>query len=246
MGRRVMIVIFGLLFSLGAVVAAWVPVARAHTRKTEWEREIQGYEAAVQRLGEDGLGKHISLARWYNHNLSGGTRRGETEQAYDQIGDLGRGIMGWIEVPELDWKIPLYHWEATETGAYHKKQTPFPLGIPGQVSILSLSAEWDIARLEDGMEVRLSFLGECRTFRAAGPEEAGEWLLEDHLGKTAVPMVTEQGQEDFQHQTREIPKDCCKGILAFWLPLLMGEMLRIFRRPAGRRKSKKTKALQYI
>ena len=246
MGRRVMIVIFGMLFSLGAVVAAWVPVARVHTRKMEWEREIQGYEAAVQRLGEDGLGKHISLARWYNHALDAGTRQAEAEGAYDQIGNLGRGIMGWIEVPELYWKIPLYHWTGTEPGAYHQKQTSFPLGIPGQISIFSVTDEWDMARLEAGMEVRLSFLGECRTFRAAGPEEAGEWLLEDHLGKTAVSMVTEQGQEDFRHQTREIPKDCCKGILAFWLPPLVGEMLRIFRMPSDRRKSKKAKTQQYI
>ena len=101
MGRRVMIVVFGMLFSLGAVVAAWMPVAKIYTRKMEWNREIRCYEAAAQRLGEGGLGKHISLARWYNHNLSGGTRRGETEQAYDQIGNLGKGIMGWIEVPEL-------------------------------------------------------------------------------------------------------------------------------------------------
>ena len=246
MGRRVMLVVFGLLFSLGAVLLTWMPAAKSFAGRAAREAEIQAYERAVGRIGEECLEKHSSLARWYNHALHSGASEGEMESAYCLIGNLGQGIMGWIEVPSLYWRIPLYHWGEGEMGAWHHKHTSFPLGIPGQASAFSVAWEWDLNRLEAGMEVWVRFLGERRQFRVASSGEPAEWTLSDLNGRILVPLVPAQGQNVFLRREEGVLLRCMRGVLGAWALPLAGEVLRLLRSRTGRKRSKKRKKLHYI
>lgn len=248
MGRRVMIVVFGLIISVAAVVLAWMPVRKSYAERTALEAEILQFEQRRELAGQELLEKHTAMARWYNHALTGNNvPRQELETAYPQIGMLGQGAIGVIAVPELEWEIPVYHGgETGRKGAVHDPSTHYPLGIPGQVSGFTVTREWDLEMLEAGMDVELNFLGDRLAYRAADRGAEYSWVLIDPSGEKAVSIAPERMQSSDISREEDALRWGLMGLLGAWALPVAGEICRICSFIGRCRKSKKRKNPSYI
>ena len=86
------------------------------------ENVIVGYEEAVLELSDDEIQKEWEKAEVYNED------RGNY---MDTLNTLGNGVMGYIEIPEIDVRIPIYHCaneESLKKGVGHLEQTGLPIG----------------------------------------------------------------------------------------------------------------------
>lgn len=108
-------------------------------------RAIADYENAMSELSAVDLESLFEEARVYNQSLAGKINRfmpSDTElDAYNQILDItGTGIMGYIEIPKISVKLPVYHTvdeTVLQIAAGHMPGTSFPIGEAGTHSVMS-------------------------------------------------------------------------------------------------------------
>lgn len=108
-------------------------------------RAIAVYENAIAGLSDVDFESMFEQARAYNDSLIGNARRFSPDDAelesYNQILDVtGTGIMGYIEIPKINVKLPIYHTvEETvlQIAAGHMPGTSFPIGEIGSHAVIS-------------------------------------------------------------------------------------------------------------
>lgn len=167
------------LLALGAVL--WTVQGWYRDRQ---ERELQAaaLESAVAMLGEGERIHQRNLAKWYNYHLEQGTTG--LRAFYDSILNLGNGMMGVLEVPELGLRLPISH--SGGSVVCHDPETPLPIGGRGRHTVLNLS---DFHFWAEGQLVYIDCMGQRLTYRvesvqvmgagwsAERPTEAGQDLL---------------------------------------------------------------------
>lgn len=103
---------------------------------------------AIQELQEhlDGMDSvqmeaALEEARAYNALLQSALEQSEdVSDSYDSILDFGNGIMGYITIPKIDVKLPVYHGVSTEVlekGIGHLPSSAFPIGGAGNHTVLT-------------------------------------------------------------------------------------------------------------
>ena len=178
MGRRVWIVVFGLLFSLAAVAVLCAPLGNKLLLREMQKREVLQYHQSLGSMDGDWLRRHRALAGWYNYTLETDPESEELQQLYGYIGSPDTFAMGWVEAPELYWKVPLYHGETGSVpGARHDPSSSFPLDCGGIQSVLVLDESDILSRLRPGMIINVGFLGETRMLQVLPPETAGTVVM---------------------------------------------------------------------
>ena len=108
-------------------------------------RAIAAYENAIAELSDVDVTAMFEQAKVYNESLIGKRDRfrpSDDELAnYNSILDVtGTGIMGYIEIPQIQVKLPIYHTvEETvlQIAAGHMPGTSFPIGETGAHSVIS-------------------------------------------------------------------------------------------------------------
>lgn len=108
-------------------------------------RAIAVYENAIAGLSDVDFESMFEQARAYNNSLIGNAKRFSPDDAelesYNQILDVtGTGIMGYIEIPKINVKLPIYHTvEETvlQIAAGHMPGTSFPIGEIGSHAVIS-------------------------------------------------------------------------------------------------------------
>lgn len=108
-------------------------------------RAIAVYENAIAGLSDVDFESMFEQARAYNDSLIGNAKRFSPDDAelesYNQILDVtGTGIMGYIEIPKINVKLPIYHTvEETvlQIAAGHMPGTSFPIGEIGSHAVIS-------------------------------------------------------------------------------------------------------------
>lgn len=108
-------------------------------------RAIAVYENAIAGLSDVDFEFMFEQARAYNNSLIGNAKRFSSDDAelesYNQILDVtGTGIMGYIEIPKINVKLPIYHTvEETvlQIAAGHMPGTSFPIGEIGSHAVIS-------------------------------------------------------------------------------------------------------------
>lgn len=139
-------VVIALVFLLGLGILLYPAVSNLYN---QWRQDqlVDDYEAAVQQMSSDDYAAAKEAARAYNAALSpafSDAFSGEgasTEGEYWQLLNVaGNGIMGYIEIPKIQVRLPIYHGTGeTELahGVGHLYGTSLPVGGVGSHCVLS-------------------------------------------------------------------------------------------------------------
>lgn len=171
-------------------------------------RAIQSYATAVANLDKEEYDRIIADAEEYNRKLSetGNMWILTKEQTQDynrQISIDDSGIMGYIDIPKIDIKLPLYHGtneNVLQIAIGHLSGTSLPVGGEGSHCVLSghrglPSARLftDLDKVAEGDTWTLTVLDrtytyECDQIRVVEPTDLSELRIEE--GKDYCTLVT--------------------------------------------------------
>lgn len=201
-----------MVFLIGAAIFLY-PYLANRVALYRQAQEILTYEAALDASTEEELEQQRQEAEVYNENLSGDPVHDPfvlnsgyvLPENYRNVLDIsGDGVMCYIEIPEVDVNLPVYHGTGEnelEKGAGHLEGTALPIGGESRHSILCAhrglpSAEL-FSRLDEvevGDLFYLHVLGETHAYRVdrievALPEEINQYLSPEE-GKDLITLMT--------------------------------------------------------
>ena len=140
---------------------------------------IDNYKSKVADL-KDSKSKYLTDAEEYNHNLSKLVNdftysSDSVIDGYDNILNFGDGLIGYIDIPKINVKLPIYHGDmdkVLEEGVAHIPNTGFPIGGIGNHSVLSAHTGYPTQvffdNLDDlviGDEIKVSVLDETLIYK---------------------------------------------------------------------------------
>ena len=158
----------------------------------------------VERLTDPTDWQLGKLENGYRQDIGEEPLTEEQQEQYEELLNLsGTGIMGYIEIPQIDCKLPIYH--GTEAAVLqiaigHINGSSLPVGGPGTHTILSGHRGLPSARLfsrldelETGDRFMLHVLDETLTYevdqiRIVLPDELDELSIEE--GQDLCTLVT--------------------------------------------------------
>lgn len=171
-------------------------------------RAIMVYAEQVARMDLVQYAEMIHVAEEYNARLSAeGVHWIMDEKKQEEYNSLlnldGKGVMGYIDIPKIHVKLPVYHGVSDivlQTSIGHIAETNLPVGGTGSHCVLSghrglPSAKLfsDLDKLTEGDTFTLSILNETYTyevdrFRVVTPEDVSE--LKIYPGQDLCTLVT--------------------------------------------------------
>lgn len=169
---------------------------------------ITDYTKKMEQMDEKFSEELLKEARVYNQNLIKNDDRllpDEVEKAqYEKLLDpLGIGVMGYLEIPKIKVKLPIYHGvseSVLQIAAGHIPGTSLPIGGESTHSILSghrgLPAArlfTDLDQLREGDEFEIQILGQTLVYivdqiRIVEPKETKELSIIE--GEDYCTLVT--------------------------------------------------------
>ena len=171
-------------------------------------RAIDSYTANVTQIDDTGYKEILQQADDYNANLFAtphtlALAKSQIPNYESQLNVAGDGIMGYIEIPQIDCTLPIYHGtEATvlQIAIGHINGSSLPVGGPSTHTILSGHRGLPSAKLfsrldemETGDRFMLHVLDETLTYevdqiRIVLPDELDELSIEE--GQDLCTLVT--------------------------------------------------------
>lgn len=145
--RSILPIILLLIVSL---VCGLYPLISNLQHKQLQKQMISNYQSAVEETAPQDLEKEWDKAREYNRHIAkqtklkepfAGSKMQQSDRSYENILNLnGDGVMGYIEIPKIEVKLPIVHGtddEDLERAAGHLPKTSFPVGGTSSHSVLS-------------------------------------------------------------------------------------------------------------
>jgi len=137
---------FIFLFLIGALILLYPDIADWWASRNH-AGLIEQYQRTIEEVPDAEIEYHFELARTYNASLTGANIEDPFVMGsgfiipdnYYEILNLHRS-MGFIEIPAIDVRIPIYHgtdYDVLDRGIGHIPQTPFPIGEVGNHSVLT-------------------------------------------------------------------------------------------------------------
>ena len=165
-------------------------------------RAIATYAENVAALDNASYDAIWDAARQYNRNLlnrSNSFRLSEEQKAeYESLLDIsGQGVMGYIEIPEIDVSLPIYHGTedpVLQVAVGHLEWTSLPVGgesthcvLSGHRGLPSAKLFTDLDKLREGDTFLLRVLDEILTY------EVDQILIVEPQDTAALEIV--EGQD---------------------------------------------------
>ena len=171
-------------------------------------RAIATYAEEVATLDNEQYDELWAAAQQYNRSL---TERGnayvlseEQKEAYEELLDVsGLGVMGYIEIPEIDVSLPVYHGteeSVLQIAVGHLEWSSLPVGgesthcvLSGHRGLPSAKLFTNLDKLTEGDIFLLRVLDEVLTYEVdqiliVEPQETGALRIEE--GKDYCTLVT--------------------------------------------------------
>lgn len=143
------------------------------------------YMERVQQTDDSALAEAWEAAVRYNEAIMPGAREEDAfsdaalsaaAEGYDDLLNiLGNGVMGYVKIPKLDLKLPVYHGTASDTlnrGVGHLQGSSLPVGGEGTHAVLTAHSGMagrkmfsDLDQLEVGDVFYLEVLGETLAYK---------------------------------------------------------------------------------
>lgn len=168
---------------------------------------IDNYKSKVADL-KDSKSRYLTDAEEYNHNLSKLVNdftysSDSVIDGYDNILNFGDGLIGYIEIPKINVKLPIYHGDTDkvlEKGVAHIPNTAFPIGGIGNHSVLSAHTGYptqvffdNLDDLAIGDEIKVSVLDETLIYKVTAknivkPDDISLLSVDDR--KDLISLIT--------------------------------------------------------
>lgn len=171
------------------------------------ESRIDDYNNNVDSISQEDLDDYFSVAEKYNNALAADVSTDDSKLSilshYDEILDLDDGVMGYVEIPSINVRLPIYHGESEDVltkGAAHLEHTSFPIGGENTHACISAHCGYptqkffdDIDELENGDEIYIYVLDRTLKYSVIGtdvvePDDSSK--LEVVQGKDLLTLVT--------------------------------------------------------
>ena len=144
MKKHISTVILVLIFLAGVSLLLY-PTVSDYWNTLHASAAVTSYAQQVSSLDEERYSEMLSAARAYNQSLSGRDNPyvlpAEQRAQYESLLNLdGSGIMGYIEIPNIDLSLPIYHGtdEAVlQVAVGHLDWTSLPVGGESTHCVLS-------------------------------------------------------------------------------------------------------------
>ncbi len=200
-------IVLSIIFLIGLAVLLY-PTASDYWNQFHQTRVIEDYSSVVEEVDTEAYEKMLDEARAYNATLteknSQYSMTEENVKDYERMLDLdGTGIMGVIEIPRINVKLPIYHGTDDSVLAFavgHLNWSSLPTGGPGTHIVLSghtglptAKLFTDLDRLKEGDTFTITVLNEVLTYQVdqievVEPTDTDSLLIED--GKDYCSLVT--------------------------------------------------------
>ena len=172
--------IITLLFFVGVLL---YPTVSDYLSRIHSSQVIQSYEKSIVGLDQETRNKMLQDAQAYNSSLIG------KEELYDPFASIekvdkyymsllnpnGDGVMGYIQIPRIDVKLPIYHTtseKVLQKGVGHLQGTSLPVGgksthvaLSGHRGLPSSSLFTDLDLLEIGDIFYIEVLGNTSAYQ---------------------------------------------------------------------------------
>ena len=144
----------------------------------------QEYDDSIARLDAEALEKAWQEAVIYNENLEGspvhdpfleGSGMVMADNYYEVLDIHGDGAMGYVSIPKIALKIPLYHGTAEEVllkGIGHLEGSSMPIGglgthsvLTGHTGLANAKMFTDLVKLSEGDEFYLQILDKTLAYK---------------------------------------------------------------------------------
>ena len=171
------------------------------------ESRIDDYNNNVDSISQEDLDDYFSVAEKYNEALATDVSTDDSKLSilshYDEILDLDNGVMGYVEIPSINVRLPVYHGESEdilEKGTAHLEHTSFPIGGESTHACISAHCGYptqkffdDIDELENGEEIYIYVLDRTLKYTVTDsdvvePDDSSK--LEVVQGKDMLTLVT--------------------------------------------------------
>lgn len=128
-----------LLFAAGAGIFLYPAISNMLAERQQ-ENVIRTYQAKVSEMDQAQIDAAWAEAEEYNENLAGdpvhdpfvmGSGYVLPENYSEVLNINGDGVMGYVDIPEIDVYLPIYHGTSEEVlaeGAGHLEMTALPIG----------------------------------------------------------------------------------------------------------------------
>lgn len=121
-----------LLFTIGLALVCY-PIVSGFIQSREQNDLISTYESTADNLSNDERTRmYEDAVRWNEalyHQQKGIAM--DTDLVYEEVLDIGNGVMGSIEIPQIDVNLPIYHGtddSVLNTGSGHLEDSSVPVG----------------------------------------------------------------------------------------------------------------------
>ena len=138
MSKKVKVFIIVLLITLFLFSTSLViyPLLSNYLADKKQDKLVLQYEEVIETAQREDIVAAWEAAQAYNAMLSEGQ---PAEQKYeDLLNQTGNGMMGFVCIPSIDVKLPVYHGnQSLELGAVHLEGTSLPIGGESTHSVIS-------------------------------------------------------------------------------------------------------------
>ena len=129
-----------MLLALGLGIMLYPKISDSINRMHSSEA-VQSYSEQFCSASEAELQRQLCTAQEYNERLLSVADISEDSGAdYYDILNFDSGMMGYIDIPDIDVRLPIYHGTDSKVlskGVGHMPQTAFPIGGEGNHSVLT-------------------------------------------------------------------------------------------------------------
>lgn len=210
MKRKLTNIIFAVLFLAGFLILVYPAAANFWNQQRE-KQLINTYEETTKEATPEDLSRMLEEARVYNAKQLGNAvpdafAEGEAEldEQYESLLNYnGDGVMGYLEIPCIDVKLPILHGtgeEALQKGAGHLEGSSLPVGGESTHAVLaahrglpSAALFTDLNLLKEGDLFFIHVLGEVLAYeveesQVVDPKETESLVIKP--GEDLVTLVT--------------------------------------------------------
>lgn len=200
-----------LIFMTGAGIFVYPAVSNYLAERRQAEA-VRGYQEEVSSLEPQELSEELKRAQEYNKNLAEDEFHDPflldgkyviSPEYQEILNYTGDGIMGYVEIPDIDVNLPIYHGtseEVLQDGAGHLEASSLPVGGEGTHAVISAhrglpSAKLfsDLDELETGDVFFIHILNETHAYQVdqiqvVKPDELDSLRVVD--GQDLVTLLT--------------------------------------------------------
>lgn len=204
---KIIIIIFLLLMIIGGILMVMFPVLSTMYYEQHHSEIVVAYDRGVQEKDTSEIERIWAEAQAYNEALF----RGDilpTEFAdngyFDLLNPSGNGLIGYIEIPCINVKVPFYHGvseDVLQKGAGHMPPTSLPVGgsnthatISAHSGMASMPMFTDLELMRIGDIFYIHVLGETLCYQVeymndrVDPDDVSD--LQIQRGRDLVTLVT--------------------------------------------------------